>query len=166
MFAQQGQLNGENIVHMKPLFPRPQYTVFRSVLIVGICLGGLSALEAIAKDTACRVVLEGTCVELRSPFFVFQLDTRSGLRAEAWENRLTGQTISLGNGSELDVDIGPLSGPLQTPHWEAASLSPPTPKRDDNGDAVFQFISKEPALSAISLTVGTARNPCCGSSFK
>jgi hypothetical protein len=133
---------------MKIFLIAPQSVILSSVLLAGILFAGLAASVDAADETACRVVQEGTHVELRSPFFVFQLDTRSGLCAETWHNRLTGRTISLGNGPELDVDIGPLGGPLQTPHWEVTVLPPPTPRGSGNGEAVFRLVSKEPALSA------------------
>ena len=87
-------------------------------------------------------------VELRSPFFIYQLDRQSGLRAESWENRLTGQTITLGNGPELDVDLGELDGPHQTPQWQAATLASPPKTSESDGEVVFQLVAKEPALTA------------------
>lgn len=101
-----------------------------------------------AGDAECVAVPNGTRVELRSPFFVYQLDTSAGLRAESWRNRLSGRTISLGGGSELEVDLGELDGPHRTPTWKAAKLLPTTGKSDAEGEAVFQLVSSDPALSA------------------
>ncbi|MCY2986705.1 MAG: hypothetical protein NTY19_02440 [Planctomycetota bacterium] len=61
-------------------------------------------------------------VELCSPFFVFRLDTAAGLRAETWENRLTGRKLSLGGGPELEFDIGLPDGPLETPQLEVSEV--------------------------------------------
>ena len=66
-------------------------------------------------EPACRVVQQEKRVELCSPFFAFRLDTAAGLRAESWENRLTGRKLALGNGPELEFDIGLPDSPLQTP---------------------------------------------------
>jgi hypothetical protein len=53
---------------------------------------------------------------------VLHLDTASGLRAVAWENRLTGRKISVSNGPELEFDIGLPDKPLQTPQLEVAKV--------------------------------------------
>ncbi len=79
----------------------------------------LALSPAVAKESGCRVVHEGSRLELHSPFFIFTLDTTDGLHAVAWKNRLADKIVSLGRGPELDVDIGPLNGPHQTPKWQA-----------------------------------------------
>ena len=56
-------------------------------------------------EPACRVVQQEKRVELCSPFFAFRLDTAAGLRAESWENRLTGRELSLGIGPELEQSL-------------------------------------------------------------
>ena len=78
----------------------------------------LFSSAAFAAESGSCVVQAGSRLELHSPFFVFTLDTADGLHAVTWENRLTGKTVSLGRGSELDVDLGPLDGPHQTPTWQ------------------------------------------------
>ena len=83
-----------------------QPIMFNCVLLAVACLFFPASRGAAAEETGCRVVQQWTRVELWSPFFVYQLDTQSGLRAETWENRLTGRKITLGSGSELEVDIG------------------------------------------------------------
>ncbi len=93
-----------------------------------------------------RVVQHGTQFELRSPLFVLRLDTTAGLRAQSWENRLNGRTVSLGNGPELEFDIGLPGQPLQTPALEAAFDG-----ASDSGSGavvVFRLRSRQPALSA------------------
>jgi hypothetical protein len=101
-----------------------------------------------AEENGCRVVQKGTGVELQSPFFVFRLDLRAGLRAEGWEDRLTGRRVSLGGGPELEVDLGPLGGPLQTPQWQVSPPALPPEKSSAEGEVVFQLTAKESALSA------------------
>ena len=102
-----------------------------------------SALE----QQECQVVQLENRVELHSPFFVFYLDTKAGLRAESWTNRLTGKTISLGGGAELAVDIGLPDGPLLTPQWQVTQT--PSENRATTGQAVFRLTADEPELSAL-----------------
>ena len=52
---------------------------------------------------------------LQANTFEFTLDTADGLRAVAWTNRLTGRTLELGNGPEVEFDIGLPDQPLVTP---------------------------------------------------
>lgn len=102
---------------------------------------------SVRADDGCEVAQRQTQIELRSPFFVYRLDTQSGLRAAAWENRLTGKSITLGGGSELEVDIGELAGPHQTPEWQV-SRPKIDAKSGANTEVVFLLTAKEPALSA------------------
>ena len=44
-------------------------------------------------------------VELRSSQFVYRLDTADGLRGESWQNRLTGKTVSLCKGPEVELEF-------------------------------------------------------------
>ncbi len=83
---------------------------------------GLQTLAQPGDRSDCRVLREGTRVELHSPYFVFRLDTTSGLRAQSWENRLTDHTLSLGNGPELEFDLGLPDDPLQTPRLEVSKV--------------------------------------------
>ena len=56
--------------------------------------------------TICRIACDGDAVVLESPSFLFRLDTADGLRATAWTNRQTGRQLLLGNGPEVEFDIG------------------------------------------------------------
>jgi len=78
---------------------------FLLLAMFGVLATFLQALGGQDDVPGCRVLRRGDVVELHSPFFVYRLDTASGLRARTWENRLTGGTISLGGGSELELDI-------------------------------------------------------------
>ncbi len=106
------------------------------------------ALEAglSRPEPACRVLVKGPEVELHAPSFVLHLDTAKGLRAVSWQNRLTGRTITLGSGPELEVDNGPLQGPLKTPEWRASA--PAIGKSGEEGEAVFELAAGDPALAA------------------
>jgi hypothetical protein len=106
---------------------------------------GLLALQAVAQGT-CRVVRKDGEVVLESPAFVFRLDTAEGLRAESFENRLTGRKISLGLGAEVDLDLGPLGGPFATPKWRVTDS--PAAASGAAVEAAFVLVSDAPALSA------------------
>ena len=58
------------------------------------------------EERVCRIACEGDVVVLEAPTFVFRLDTADGLRAIAWTNRQTGRQLQLGNGPEVEFDIG------------------------------------------------------------
>ena len=88
----------------------------------------------------------GSQVELRSPDFVFTLDTAAGLRGVSLVNRRTGHTIAL-DGPELDVDLGMPGAPLARPAW-TATLETPTKSEGAEGECAFHLVSKEPPLEA------------------
>ena len=120
--------------------------VFTIGLAIPIGMVCARAPAAPAGEQDCHVVRQDNEVELRSPMFAFRLDTADGLRAEFCENRLTGRKISLGHGVELDVDIGPLGGPLETPKWRVSQW--PTAGSATADEAVFILIAERPAISA------------------
>jgi hypothetical protein len=91
------------------------------------------------------VVQQEHRIELWSPFFVFRLDTVAGLRAESWENRLTGRTLALGNGPELEFDIGLPDSPLRMPRLQVTNV-----EIRDQGEAaelVVRLNAREPAAA-------------------
>ncbi len=115
-------------------------------LLVCIHLADRHSSAEPAGEQGCRVVQEGKHVELRSPLFVFRLDTTAGLRARWWENRLTGRKISLGDGAELELDIGMPGEPLQTPKLQVIEV--PVNSEASTGEAVFKLSAEEPKISA------------------
>ncbi|HTL28555.1 MAG TPA: hypothetical protein VL282_05025, partial [Tepidisphaeraceae bacterium] len=62
-------------------------------------------MVSLAMSLRADVRSEGKKAMLRSPQFVFTLDTSDGLRAVSWENRLAGRSLNLGNGPEFEVDL-------------------------------------------------------------
>ena len=85
-------------------------------------------------------------VELRTPYFGLTLGGGEGLQAESWENRLTGTTILLGNGSEIGLDIGeseqsPITVKLRVTRWPDQVQAPA-------GQAVFELQAEEASLLA------------------
>jgi hypothetical protein len=69
-----------------------------------------------------------------------------GLRAVSWENKLTGRKLSLGNGAEVELDIGLPNQPLTTPKLRV--MKAPASLTNARGEAVFELAADEPKLSA------------------
>ena len=88
-----------------------------------------------ASQQGCRVLWKGRQVELCSPLFVFRLDTAAGPRAMSWENRLTGNVLDLGEGPELETDIGLPDRLLKTPPFAVASAD--TKCEGEQGEVAF-----------------------------
>jgi hypothetical protein len=68
-----------------------------------------------AKSPASLVVVQGETVTLRAPTFEFVLSSADRLLAISSKFRLTGRTLSLGNGPEVEFDIGLPGQPVVTP---------------------------------------------------
>ncbi len=98
-----------------------------------------------------------TRVELMSPAFAFTLDTADGLRAVAWENRLTGRTLDLGLGPEVGFDIGLPDQPLLTPELRVTGR--PTVAGAPAGEAVFTLEAAAPAARITVTYRWTAAEP-------
>ena len=117
-------------------------------LIIGaevLCVA-FAAVSATAAVSPCQVVQKGTRFELHSPFFVYRLDTADGLKAQSFENRLTKRSISLGNGAELEVDLGDSPSVPQTLSLEVVET--PAAAAFDAGEACFELASKQKEISA------------------
>lgn len=84
--------------------------------------------------------------ELRTPHFVFRLGTSDGLRAESWENRLTGTKVSLGNGPELGLDIGP--GEKSATPLKLRLIGLPKAVEGEAGKGVFELQAESDKISA------------------
>ncbi len=118
--------------------------------LLGTVLTAVLALSTHAaaqqpEGPGCRLIRQGDTVEIHSPFFVYRLSIAKGLRAESWDNRLTGSTLPLGGGAELEVDIGLPGGPISTVQWlpSATRIKSGAP-----GKAVLELASENPKLSA------------------
>ena len=126
------------------------------------CTGALRAAAAPAAEPACRVVCDGTAVELHSPAFVFRLDTSDGLRAVAWQNRLTEVRSNSAGEPEVEFDLGLPGQPLQTPRLRVVKR--PAATNADCGQAVFELESDDPpAGGRRDLPLGRRSSPCCAS---
>ena len=114
-----------------------------------LCSGLMAALVAAstlrAQSPARPADEKAGVAEIRSPFFVYRLDFKNGLRAESWENRLTGTKLSLGGGLEVEADAGLPSGPIKTVRWLPAATRI---KSETEGEIVFELQSEDPRLSA------------------
>ena len=118
---------------------------------------GLAAMAHAGDGPDCRVQRAGKCVELCSPFFVFRLDAASGLRAQSWQNRLTGHAHPLGNGPELELDLGLPNDALQTPLLEVSKVD--VKNRGEIGVVVFRLAAKKPAVAAVVTYRWDAQRP-------
>ena len=117
-------------------------SMFRAILFS--LLG--SAVAAAAKldidHNAPSVLRTGNKVVLQSPSFSLQLDITDGLHAEMWENRITGRTLAMGHGSEVEFDIGLPGQALITPVLTVAKA--PAAGYSPGGEAAFELASREP----------------------
>ncbi len=87
-----------------------------------------------APPGSCDAVRDGDRIEIRSPSFVFGLDTSDGLRAVSFLNRLTGREVSLGGGPELEVDIDRARDRISITGWRwARSQEEEAPPDEDRG---------------------------------
>jgi hypothetical protein len=135
-----------------------------ALLVAGVALAGPAGLlqaaqrdDKAAAESACRVTWRGSGGELRGPTFVFRLSAADGLRAESWENRLTGRRLSLGNGPEIALDLGLPGKPVQTPKLRL--VAGPKVTQGDRGEAVFELAGDEPPLSAVVTYRWDAKQP-------
>ena len=96
-------------------------------------------------EPACRVVQQGNRVELWSPSFVFRLGTATGLRAVSWENRLTGRKLALGNGLELEFDLGLPDTPLKMPPLRVTNVQ--VKGQGETAELAVHLHGEEPAAS-------------------
>ena len=124
-------------------------------LLVAVSSIPLFAVCASASGTACEVARSGDAVELQSPHFVFRLSTARGLRAESWQNRLTGRTLGLGGGAEVEFDIGLPDQPLNAPVLRVIK----TPAPGVACEAVFELASGEPKATVSVRYQWYAREP-------
>jgi len=93
--------------------------------------------------TDCSIENSTRCVTLESPAFTFTLDTTDGLRAVAWTNRLTGRTLNLGQGPEIEFDIGRPDRPLITPKLRVTGMA--SGGGGAAGEVVFTLEADSPA---------------------
>ena len=112
-----------------------------------VFLAGLAACDThptrcfarqVAKDSGdpaekCTAVRSGSKLELISPAFVYRLDVADGLKGVAWENRLTGKTIPLGSGREVEFDLDAADSRVFITGWKMASGQPGFVQPDDEG---------------------------------
>ena len=102
---------------------------------------------AVSDPNSCHVVVRGKLVELRSPSFVFVLDASAGLAGVSWENRLTGRRIPLGNGPEVELEVGTLKEPRPV-RLRVVGL-PSVQAGRARAEAVFKLAGDKPPLSVV-----------------
>ncbi|MHB0961236.1 MAG: alpha-amylase family protein [Pirellulaceae bacterium] len=104
----------------------------------------------------CQIVKRQSSVVLRSPHFMFTVETGDGLRARTWTHERTGHAVDLGAGPELEVDLGALGGVLKTPQWKVADLQT---SEGAEGTVIFRLESEDPRLAATVTYRWTAAEP-------
>ncbi|MBI4025582.1 MAG: hypothetical protein HY360_11425 [Verrucomicrobia bacterium] len=89
----------------------------------------------------CQVVRNGNVIELRSPAFVFRLDVADGLRAVSWENRITGRTLAMHRGQELECDLDTAARRIWILGWHGMESAEGrfTPNADPGYRAGFHY---------------------------
>ena len=93
-------------------------------LIASVNLRAATSVATLAEDPVTTE--HDGIVELRSPQFVYRLDTAAGLRGESWENRLTGKTVSLGKGPEVELDFDAAEQWIPITGWRTRRLAEPS----------------------------------------
>ena len=120
---------------------------------MGIGIGPLLGMVAIAAGTmpaggrivekapSCRVLVEGTRVELRSPAFSLELNTARGLRASHWTNNLTGSRLALGDNPDVEFDIDAADRRIPITGWKRIDTGSKKCKPDEeHGFQVKAFL--------------------------
>ena len=98
------------------------------------CLAAILLIALLLASTLRAQTPERESVELSSPQFVYRLDTADGLRGIAWENRMTGKSISLGNGPEVELDFDAAEQWIPIGGWRMAlSPNPASSPDEDQG---------------------------------
>lgn len=123
-----------------------------------------------AEGPPCRAVREGGALALESPLFRLVLEASPELRATTWERRgregrpavavslaPSGPEAREGRGSELEVDLGPLDRPPETPRFRVASVETSPP--GSAGEAVCRLVSEDGSISARVTYLWSAGDP-------
>lgn len=95
-------------------------------------------------------------VELQGPAFVLRFDTREGLRAVTWKNRLASETLAL-EGPELELDLGLPDRPLPKPVFRVTGVE--VRKHGESGEVAFALAAEDPPLAATVTYRWDAREP-------
>lgn len=115
------------------------------MLLLSLTLGLCTAVATAEESKSSSVVVQEKTVTLRSPSFEFTLSTADGLRAVSWKNRLTGHTLKLGNGPEVEFDLGLPGQTLVTP--KLLLKTKPEKTAEDSREASFELVSDDPAAT-------------------
>lgn len=87
-------------------------------------------------------------VDLDPPFFTFRINYKDGLFAESITNKLTGDTIDLGHGSELDIAVTvPRAQGAVVPKWTIGNEAGASGSMGIS-TYLFSLIAKDPAIAA------------------
>lgn len=110
------------------------------------CLIAFSHCMAVATEKPnCELVQADKLFEIRSPFFIFRLDTNTGLHAGSWENRLTDRRIVL-EGPELELDLADDKGEPKAVKLGVSEL--PCEIGLGIQEAVFELVAESAGIAA------------------
>jgi hypothetical protein len=118
-----------------------------SLCRVGLCVSvalGPAAGNAPPGQGRCRVTRHGPLLQLESAAFKFTLDVSDGLRGRAWSNLLTGRNLSLGLGSEVELDWDAADQRIWISGW----------KKDGDKRITHVFLPPEARDKRLTLTLG------------
>lgn len=102
-----------------------------------------NSLIAAATNPGSAFVKVGERVELHSKWFGFHLDLSRGLRAVAWENKITGRKLNMGGGQEVEFDVGMPGGQPSAPLLRVVNAS--GSQSSDGNQATFELRSGAPS---------------------
>ena len=120
----------------------------RAILVIAFWI----CLPTIVSGETCKIAQSSGSVEISSADFSFRLSTKNGLRAESFENRITGRKLRL-SGPEIQFDIGLPDQPLVTPDLHFTKFT------SSANEAIFQLQSDQPAAEVTVRYVCDEKTP-------
>ena len=123
------------------IIPGTAINEMHTLKLAGLANQQADGADADPKGEGTVTITQGK-VEIKTPYYLFKLDTSDGLQAVSWKNRLTGRSLSLGGGPEVGFDIGLPDQLTVTPKLQVTSM--PAENKALTGEAVFTLESKEP----------------------
>ncbi len=86
---------------------------------------------------------DGTAISIETPSYRLRLDTADGLRGVDWENRLTGRTVSLGNGLECEAELDAAHGRYWIEGWAIQPSAEQVSDPDEDSGFLSGFYAPE-----------------------
>ncbi len=111
------------------------------VVVAPLTVNSAQTPEVRGADETMKIVKSGENYILESPFFEFCLDTRDGLRAVWWKNKLTGRKLNMGNGNEVEFTIGLPGSRIIQPKTKLSGY--PKIGSQPLNESVFELVAEE-----------------------